>query len=37
MRKADMHPNPTREFILGDPFLNALRPSNSKSAENSSI
>ena len=26
-------PNPTREFIFGDPFTNALRPSWSKSAE----
>ena len=28
---AAMDPNPTREFIFGDPLKNAVRPSNSKS------
>lgn len=32
--KAARDPNPTREFILGDPFLKALRPSKSKSTTN---
>jgi hypothetical protein len=31
MINAAMDPNPTREFIFGEPFLNALRPSKSKS------
>lgn len=31
MIKAAIEPNPTREFIFGDPFLNAIRPSNSNS------
>jgi hypothetical protein len=35
MTNAAMDPNPTREFIFGDPFLNALRPSTSKSAKDS--
>jgi len=35
MINAAMDPNPTREFIFGDPFLNALRPSTSKSAKDS--
>lgn len=33
MMKAAIEPNPTREFIFGDPFLNAIRPSKSKSAK----
>ena len=28
---AAMDPNPTREFIFGDPLKNAFRPSESKS------
>lgn len=32
--KAARDPNPTREFIFGDPFFKALRPSKSKSARN---
>lgn len=32
MMKAATEPNPTREFIFGDPFLKAFRPSKSNSA-----
>lgn len=31
MTNAASDPNPTREFMFGDPFLNALRPSKSNS------
>jgi len=31
MMNAAIEPNPTREFMLGDPFLNAFRPSKSNS------
>jgi len=33
MINATTDPNPTREFIFGDPFLNTLKPSTSKSAK----
>jgi hypothetical protein len=33
MINATTDPNPTREFIFGDPVLNALKPSTSKSAK----
>lgn len=31
---AAMDPNPTREFIFGDPLKNAFRPSESNSEKN---
>lgn len=33
MINAAADPNPTREFMFGDPFLKALIPSKSKSAK----
>lgn len=37
IRKAATDPNPTREFIFGDAFANALKPSKSKSKEKKRI
>lgn len=31
MINAEIDPKPTREFIFGEPFLSALKPSKSKS------
>lgn len=33
IRNAAMDPNPTREFIFGEAFANALRPSKSNSTD----
>lgn len=37
MKNAAKEPNPTREFMFGDPFLKAPRPSKSRSASYHSI